>query len=102
MLAAFKQLFSLSPLKQQAYTAYVQVVEQARNPVFYKQWQVEDTIDGRFDVIVLHLFLMLSRLGQEEVNAEAQDFSRYISEAFFADMDRSLREMGVGDTGVSN
>ena len=96
MLAALKQLFSPSLLKQQAYDAYVQIVKQARQPVFYSQWQVEDTVDGRFDVIVLHVFLLLSRLEKEG----DPSFNQYLCEAFFADMDRSLREMGASDTGV--
>ena len=62
--------------------------------MFYTDWQVPDTLDGRFDIIVLHMFLVLSAV---EKNAE---FCRALSELFFADMDRSLREMGVGDTGV--
>ena len=100
MLSALRQLFSPSAVKQQAYEAYVQVVAQARLPVFYKEWQVEDTLDGRFDLIVLHVFLMLARCDDELEREDVQDFSRFLSEAFFADMDRSLREMGASDTGV--
>ena len=100
MMAALKQLFSPSPVKQQAFEAYTQIVAQARHPVFYKEWQVEDSIDGRFDVIVLHLFLVIERCEQEKNHSDTQLFVRYLSEAFFADMDRSLREMGASDTGV--
>ena len=101
MLSAFKQFFSPSPVKQQAYDVYVQVVAQARQPVFYSSWQVEDTVDGRCDIIVLHLVLLLSRMELEKNNPDVEEFSRTLSEAFFADMDRSLREMGSTDTGVS-
>ena len=86
MLSALKQYFAPS----------VQIVAQARQPVFYSQWQVDDTVDGRFDVIILHLFLVLSRLE----NDGDPSFSQCLQEAFFADMDRSLREMGASDTGV--
>lgn len=99
MLAALKQLFSPSALKRQAHDAYVQIVNQARNPVFYRDWQVEDSVDGRFDVIVLHLALVLSRLELESRN-DTNQFHQYLSETFFDDMDRSLREMGSTDTGV--
>ncbi len=67
---------------------------QSRLPVFYRDWQVADTMDGRFDIIVLHLFLVLSALEEEK------EFARALTETFFSDMDRSLREMGAGDTGV--
>src|ERR1700722_14709421 len=100
MLSALKQLFSPSAARQQAFDTYVQIVAQARNVVFYKDWQVEDTLDGRFDVIVLHLFLVISRCEEEVSRPDVKSFIRYLSEAFFADMDRNLREMGASDTGV--
>jgi len=101
MLSALRQLFTPAPTRRQAHELYAQVVAQARNPVFYSQWQVEDTVDGRFDVIILHLFLVLSRLERDRADAQVEQLSRHLSEVFFADMDRSLREMGVTDTGVS-
>lgn len=100
MLSALKRLCSPSPVKQQAYETYAQLVAQSRQPFFYHELQVEDTLDGRFDIIVLHLFMTLARCEREGA-AASQSFARYLSEAFFADMDRSLREMGVTDTGVS-
>jgi len=97
-------LFAPSPLKQQAADAYMGIVAQSRQPVFYTDWQVPDTLDGRFDVLVLHLFLVLARcedsVGEDSGPAGATSFSRALAEMFFADMDRSLREMGAGDTGV--
>lgn len=94
MIATLKSLFSPSPAKQQAHDAYVAIVAQARRPVFYADWQVADTVDGRFDIIILHLFLMLARCESKV------EFCRALSEVFFSDMDRSLREMGASDTGV--
>lgn len=70
---------------------------QARKPFFYAELAVPDTLDGRFEMIVLHLFLLQHRLLREPTNAE---FARHLSEAFFDDMDRSIRELGVADTGV--
>lgn len=80
---------------------YVALVARARNPFFYTQMQVPDTLDGRFEMIVLHLFLLQHRLLQETNNTAATEFARQLSEAFFDDMDRSVRELGVADTGVS-
>jgi cytochrome b pre-mRNA-processing protein 3 len=100
MLNALKLFFQPS-LKHEAHAAYVQLVEQARNPWFYENQAVPDTLDGRFDVIILHIFLLVHRLRREQSDNAAL-FVRAVSEVFFADMDRSLREMGVGDTGISH
>jgi cytochrome b pre-mRNA-processing protein 3 len=76
---------------------YSAIVTAARQRHFYAEWGVPDTVDGRFDMIVLHLFLVLERLRMEKVHEEvSQDLTDY----FFQDMDRSLREMGVGDLSV--
>lgn len=97
MIAALKNLFSPAPFKHEAHAAYLRIVEQSRQPWFYKECGVADTLDGRFDVIVLHMFLVIRCLHKKN---EAVEFIRALSELFFADMDRSLREMGVGDMGV--
>jgi cytochrome b pre-mRNA-processing protein 3 len=100
MLSALRNFFSAPDIQQRAYEAYGLIVQQARNPVFYQQWKVDDSLDGRFDCIVVHVFLVLKRCEGETGSADTQAFMRYLAEAFFADMDRSLREMGVTDTGV--
>src|SRR5262249_17242205 len=61
-------------------------------------WAVPDTVDGRYDMIVLHAVLVLERLGEEDKSA--RDFAQGLTDEVFADMDRSLREMGVGDLSV--
>jgi cytochrome b pre-mRNA-processing protein 3 len=100
MLAAIKQLFSPALRRKQAHAAYVQIVAQARSPVFYRDWEIEDSVDGRFDIIIVHMFLVLARCEDAPDDAVAQDFYRDLAEIFFDDMDRSLREMGASDTGV--
>ncbi len=78
--------------------AYAAAVAQARRPEFYSALGVPDTLDGRFDMIVLHVFLVLHRLrGQGRA---ADDLGRRLNEALVADMDASLRELGVGDLAV--
>lgn len=77
---------------------YGAIVAQAREPCFYEAYQVPDTVLGRFDLIVLHLTLVLCRLraGGGETAALAQD----LFNAFCRDMDHNLREMGISDQGV--
>ena len=77
---------------------YGAIVAQARLPSFYLRYGVPDTVDGRFDLIVLHLFLVMQRLrnGQGQLAALVQP----LVEAFCRDLDHNLREMGVSDLAV--
>jgi cytochrome b pre-mRNA-processing protein 3 len=77
---------------------YTVAVDQARRPEFYAVLGVADSLDGRFDLIVLHVFLLLHRLGQ--AGREVRALSQALFDLMFADMDRNLREMGVSDLGV--
>ena len=78
---------------------YDAVVLQARQESFYLQGKVPDTIDGRFDLVVLHAFLLFRRL--KTAGAEAAALSQKTFDMMFADFDESLREMGVTDLGIS-
>jgi cytochrome b pre-mRNA-processing protein 3 len=99
MLRALKSLFAPPAFQSEAHQAYLSIVKQARTPFFYERCTVPDTLDGRFDVILLHMFLVLSRL-RHEASPDAAEFDRALQEVFFYDMDRSVRELGVSDTGV--
>lgn len=81
-----------------ALAAYTHVVERAREPAFYVGWGVPDTLDGRFEVLALHIFLVLNRLKRE--TGEAAAFAQELFDTMFADLDSALREMGAGDLGV--
>jgi len=83
-----------------AHTLYVGIVNQARVPAFYTEFEVPDTPDGRFDMILLHVFLMFHRLKDE--TGEAPEIAQAVFDLLFADMDQNLREMGIGDVGVSH
>jgi cytochrome b pre-mRNA-processing protein 3 len=75
---------------------YEAIVAAARHVRFYQELGVEDSIDGRFEMIVLHLFLVLERLKSEGV----EDLRQNLTDEFFTDMDGSLRELGVSDVTV--
>lgn len=77
---------------------YTRIVEQARQPEFYVTWGVPDTVDGRFEMIALHAFLVLHRLKRE--GTAAADLAQALFDVLFLDMDVGLRELGVGDLGV--
>jgi cytochrome b pre-mRNA-processing protein 3 len=77
---------------------YGAIVAQARDAGFYGSYGVPDTVLGRFDLIVLHVALLLRRLraGDAAMRALAQG----VFDAFCRDMDHNLREMGISDQGV--
>ena len=77
---------------------YGAIVAQARQPALYADFGVPDTIDGRFDMVVLHTFLLFHRLKSEE--APRRRLGQLVFDRFVKDMDRSLRELGVGDLTV--
>ena len=91
-------LFRRDPLRSAAELAYRRVVEQARQPGFFAEIGVPDTVDGRFELIALHAFLYLRRLKREQ--PQASRLGQRFFETVFTDFDRSLREMGTGDLGV--
>lgn len=128
MIGALRALFIPKPPAAVEAT-YIALVAAARNPFFYESLGVPDTIDGRFEMLVLHLFLLewclleggiapyaslassasglptglrAAEASQRPSRAALENFCQFLSEAFFSDMDRSLRELGVADTGVSH
>jgi cytochrome b pre-mRNA-processing protein 3 len=58
---------------------------------------VADSVDGRFELVVLHLALVIARLDRE---TEGAVLVRALIDRFGRDMDDNLREMGVGDLTV--
>jgi cytochrome b pre-mRNA-processing protein 3 len=91
------RLFGRPPEQPAAHAVYTALVAQARAPVFYARHGVPDTLDGRFEMIALHAFLVLHRV---KAAPEGQRFGQVLYDVMFADMDRALREMGTGDLSV--
>jgi cytochrome b pre-mRNA-processing protein 3 len=85
-------------VKRSAASLYEAIVAQSRLPHFYTESGVPDTVEGRFEVIVLHIFLVLDRLKNEVAAIEPLIYQ--IGEAFIDELDGAMREMGVGDTSV--
>jgi len=76
---------------------YGMIVTQAREPLFYRDLGVPDTVNGRFDLLLLHLWLVLQRLQSVEAGS---GLSQALFDHFCGDMDDNLREMAVGDLTV--
>jgi cytochrome b pre-mRNA-processing protein 3 len=107
---------------------YGAIVAQARSVAFYADYRVPDTVEGRFDLIVLHLVLLLNRFGRQAESARGlgqellgqelfgqellgqellgqellgqELLGQELFDAFCRDLDANLREMGVGDLAV--
>ncbi|MEP0322310.1 MAG: ubiquinol-cytochrome C chaperone family protein [Alphaproteobacteria bacterium] len=77
---------------------YGAIVAQARMPALYRDIGVADTVDGRFESVVLHMVLVLRRLGAGDEQMRA--IGQTVFDQFCTEMDRSLREMGIGDLAV--
>ena len=77
---------------------YNNALNQSRLEVFYSEYGVPDSVDGRFEMIALHVFLILHRLKQRDIGDE--DLSQELFDHMFKDLDQALREMGIGDLSV--
>lgn len=77
---------------------YAEIVAAARQPVLYAEWEAPDTPLGRFEMLALHMFLFQHRL-RDEAGA-SRDIAQTLIDDFFADVEQSLRDFGIGDMGV--
>jgi len=99
MFSALKDLIrpSLSAERKTAMALHEAVVRAARQPILYAKGGIPDTPEGRLEAIALHAFLLFRRMsgrsGWDEIGGA-------LSDEIVADLDRSLREMGVGDMSI--
>lgn len=91
------QLFRTRPEKTAGRRLYAAAVVQARQPAFYADCGVPDTPTGRFDLIVLHGFLLMQRL---KAAPDGRLLAQAFCDAVVEDIDRNLREMGTSDLSV--
>ena len=94
MLTLFRK--KTNPHRMAAESLYEGLVKQARQPIFYAELGVPDTVDGRFEMILMHVFPIMRDLrdrGERET-------SQALYDVMFVDMDRACREMGIGDLSV--
>jgi cytochrome b pre-mRNA-processing protein 3 len=87
-----------NPTTRTAREIYGSIVTSARQRTFYADWKVPDTPEGRFELLVIHMALVMQRLGR--AGASGPDLSRALAEAFVIDIDDNMREIGIGDLAV--
>jgi len=86
------------PEAKPAADLYAQAVARARQPGFYTDLEVPDTLDGRFELVSLHVYLILRRLRAD--HRRTARLAQALFDEMFEDMDGSVRELGAGDLGV--
>ena len=84
-------------IKKTSYLIYKKIVLHSRNKIFYTDFKVPDTIDGRFDLIVMHFFFIHSALFKKNLK---NDIYNQLLDIMYKDFDSNLREIGVGDLSV--
>jgi cytochrome b pre-mRNA-processing protein 3 len=89
-------LFRRKPHERSGFALYTEAVAAARNPALFAEIGVPDTLDGRFDLINLHVALLVRRL-RADPDPRGAALAQAVFDAMFADMDLNLREMGVSD-----
>src|SRR5215471_12318247 len=92
------KFFRRNPEENSIARLYGTIVAQARAAPFYRIYGVPDTVNGRFEMLVLHIVLVLRRLEAEA--SPGREFGQALFDWFCREMDGSLREMGVGDLAV--
>ena len=94
-------LFRRKPLERPGFLLYSSAVTAARDPWFFEETVgVPDTLDGRFDLVGLHVGLLIRRL-HPDLDPRGAAAAQAVFDAMFADMDLNLREMGVGDMALA-
>ena len=92
-------MFRRRPHERAGFELYGAAVATARDPWLFAELGVPDTVEGRFDLVSLHVALLIRRL-RTDPDARGPALAQAVFDAMFADMDLNLREMGVGDLSV--
>ncbi len=92
-------LFGRKRHERAGFALYTAAVQAARQPFYYTELGVPDTLDGRFDMIGIYAFLLIDRIHREQGGGKA--LAQAVFDAMFLDMDHTLRELGVGDITVA-
>ena len=92
-------MFRRRPHERAGFELYGAAVAAARDPGLFAELGVPDTVEGRFDLVSLHVALLIRRV-RTDADARGPALAQAVFDAMFADMDVNLREMGVGDLSV--
>ena len=94
-LSFLSRIFGDRKERQALRPLYEAAVRIGREPGWYLEGEVPDTMTGRFDVVSSVIALVLLRLESE--SADTRKETVLLTELFIDDMDGTLRESGTGD-----
>lgn len=94
----FRQLLAKSPARRSGERLYAAAAAHSRSPALYADLGVPDTVEGRFEILTLHVILLIDRLNRDDAGDSA--VRQTLFDAYVSNLDGALREMGVGDLGV--
>ena len=78
---------------------YQNIIERSRSKFFYLNLDIDDSFESRFDIIILHSFIIFYFL--KNFSGEEKELSQLLFDFMFNDFDNNLREMGFGDIAVN-
>lgn len=96
-MSVLSRIFARKDPREQARPAYDRIVALGRDPFWYLDGGVEDSVDGRFEAVATALCAVLLRLENDDTDPKVRQFSVFVAELFVDDMDGQLRQNGVGD-----
>ncbi len=102
---SLKTLFKPRPAKAAGEKLYASCVTQARQPVFYIDYAIEDAIGARFELLAFHVGLVIYALkavpADDPRREQAQETAQALFDSFLLALDTTLREQGTGDLSVA-
>ena len=78
---------------------YQNIIERSRSKFFYLNLNIDDSFESRFDIIILHSFIIFYFL--KNFSDKEKELSQLLFDFMFNDFDNNLREMGFGDIAVN-
>ena len=78
---------------------YQSIIDNSRSKIFYINLDVDDSFESRFDLVILHSFIVFQYF--IEINDKKNKLSQSLFDFMFHDFENNLREMGFGDIAVN-
>ena len=78
---------------------YQNIIKRSRSKFFYLNLEIEDNFESRFDIIILHSFIIFYYF--KKIHNHKSEFAQLLFDYMFKDFDNNLREMGFGDIAVN-
>ena len=78
---------------------YQSIIDNSRSKIFYMDFDIDDSFESRFDLVILHSFIIFQYF--IEIGDKKNKLSQSLFDFMFHDFENNLREMGFGDIAVN-